>query len=174
MEVSADRRWSIVEILFEKKSRKRQPGRRHTGIERGSLGHRNVGHRSGPTDSIAIHMLPHSLRRAGLDRTVVEREVVPPKVRVASATTSENMTTPTSAQRHHGTGQSETSLVSAFPTTPSRLIIHAARQKQGYCHQSNGCVSLIGTEAIPAVPHYRCARKYEGCFISYSQGFAET
>jgi hypothetical protein len=39
-----------------------------------------------------------------LDWTVAEIEVVAPKVRVASVRTSEHMTTPTSAQRHHGTG----------------------------------------------------------------------
>jgi len=61
-----------------------------------------------------------------LDWTVVELEVVSPKLRVASVRTSENMTTPTSIQRHHGTGQSEASLVSAFPTTTSSLIIPAA------------------------------------------------
>jgi hypothetical protein len=58
---SAGGRWSIVEVLFERKSRKRRAGWRHARIECGSLRHCDVGHRSSPTDPIAIHVLPHNL-----------------------------------------------------------------------------------------------------------------
>jgi hypothetical protein len=33
---------------------------------------------------------------------------------------------------------------------------------------------LIDTETILAAPYNRCARKYAGCFIYYSLGYAET
>jgi len=67
-EKSAGGRWSIVEILFQKKSWQRRAGRRHRGIKRGSLCHRECRYWRSPPNRIAIHMLPHSLRRAGPDR----------------------------------------------------------------------------------------------------------
>jgi hypothetical protein len=56
-----------MEIFFETQSRKRRAGGRHTSIERGSLRHHHLGHWSGPTNRIAIHVLPHSLWRVGLN-----------------------------------------------------------------------------------------------------------
>jgi hypothetical protein len=54
-------------MFFEKESGKRRAGWRHTRIERGSLRHHHIGHWSGPTNRIAIHVLPHSLWRVGLN-----------------------------------------------------------------------------------------------------------
>ena len=46
----------------------RRAGWCHTWIERGSLRHDDLGYWSGPANRIAIHVLPHSLWRVGLNR----------------------------------------------------------------------------------------------------------
>jgi len=61
----------MVETLLQKKSWKRRASRPHTGIKRGSLRYRGSGYRRSPTNRIAIHVLPHSLRVTGLNRCIV-------------------------------------------------------------------------------------------------------
>jgi len=68
---SAGGRRSIVETLLQKKSWKRRASRRHTWIKRGSLRCRDFSYRHSPTNPIAIHVLPHSLRVTGLNRCIV-------------------------------------------------------------------------------------------------------
>lgn len=66
-ERSAGGRWSIVEVLFDQESWNRLAGGSHTWIERGNQQPRNVGHGRNPANRVAIHVLPHSLRRVGLN-----------------------------------------------------------------------------------------------------------
>jgi len=57
-----------VDILFDKESWNRRAGQRHAGIERGNRRNRDFGYGHSPTNRIAIHVLPHSRLRVGLNR----------------------------------------------------------------------------------------------------------
>jgi hypothetical protein len=160
-------------MLLEKKSWKRRAGRRHAGIKRGSLCHCESCYWSSPTNSIAIHVLPHILRRASLNRCGEGSCVAEsPRSQRKGQRKHDNADQRQLPPRHRAKRNDFGPRFSH--NTPSRRIIHTACPEARLPPQSNRCDFLDRYEAIVAAPFYRCARKYGGCFIFYSQGYAET